>query len=205
MEIELKYNIPSAEVARLIWDNEMFKESEEAGSREELYFDAKYFDTENCDLAKNDIAYRVRLEDGNYVAALKWRGHSEDGLHVREEINVPVDSDAADPSVFRESKVGSQVMELIEDKNLHCFLETTVNRKRFRIDTGKGIYEFSIDSGEIVTKYGSCPIEEVEVELFSGETEELLEIGEKLRDKYGLTPENESKYARGIRIIKENR
>ncbi|MCQ2547084.1 MAG: CYTH domain-containing protein [Clostridia bacterium] len=205
MEIELKFNIPSAEVAARIWDNELFKESEEAGSREELYFDAKYFDTENCDLAKNDIAYRVRIEGDRHVAALKWKGHSEDGLHVREEINVPVDSDFPDPSVFRESNVGSQVAELIKDKELKCFLETTVNRKRFRIDTGSGIFEFSIDSGEIATKYGTCPIEEVEVELFSGETDELISIGNLLQEKYDLSPENESKYARGIRMIKENR
>ena len=205
MEIELKFNIPDGDSAAQIWDNELFKESEEEGSREEIYFDAKYFDTENCDLAKNDIAYRVRKEGDRYVAALKWKDHSEDGLHVREEINVPVDSDIANPYVFRESKVGSQVVDLIEGKTLKCFLETTVNRKRFRIDTGTGIFEISIDSGEIATKYGTCPIEEVEVELFSGETDELVSIGNALQEKYGLTPKNESKYARGIRMIRENR
>ncbi|MDO4176649.1 MAG: CYTH domain-containing protein [Bacillota bacterium] len=205
MEIELKFNIPSGTVAAQIWDNELFRKSEEEGSREELYMDAKYFDTENCDLAKNDIAYRVRKEGDRHVAALKWKGHSEDGLHVREEINVPVDSDFPNPSVFRESNVGSQVMELIEGKELHCFLETTVNRKMFRIDTGTGIFEISIDSGEIATKYGTSPIEEVEVELFAGETEELVSIGNMLQEKYNLTPENESKYARGIRMRRETR
>lgn len=205
MEIELKYNIPGSEVADKIWDNELFKESEEEGSREELNFDAKYFDTENCDLARNDIAYRVRKEGKRYVASLKWKGHSEDGLHVREEINVPVYDDGADPSVFRESNVGKQVMELIEGSTLGCFMETTFTRRRFRIDTGEGIFEFSIDSGEITTRYGTCPIEEVEVELFSGEQDELLGIGNQLKQKYGLIPQNESKYARGIKIIKENR
>ncbi len=205
MEIELKYNIPSSEVANLIWDNELFKESEEADSREELYCDAKYYDTDNCDLAKNDIAYRVRKEGKRFVASLKWKGHNEDGLHVREEINVPVDNDTANPKVFNESKVGKQVMELIEGKKLECLLETTFNRRRFRMDTGYGIYEFSIDSGEITTKYGNCPIEEVEIELFSGEQDELLIIGNHLQQAYDLVPENESKYARGIRMIKENR
>ena len=205
MEIELKYNIPSSEVADKIWDNALFKESEEVDSREELFFDAKYFDTEHCDLAKNDIAYRVRKEGRRYVASLKWRGHSEDGLHVREEINVPVDDEEANPSVFKESNVGKQVMELIEGKALRCFMETTFKRRRFRIDTGYGIYEFSIDSGEIVTKYGTSPIGEVEVELFSGEQNELLAIGDHLQQEYDLVPENESKYARGIRLIKENR
>ena len=205
MEIELKYNIPSGEIADMIWDNEMFKESEEEGSREELLFDAGYFDTDDCSLAENDIAYRVRKEGKRYVASLKWKGHSEDGLHVREEINVPVDGENADPSVFRESKVGKQLMELLEGKTLKCFMRTVYRRKRFRIDTGFGIYEFSIDNGEITTEYGSCPIDEVEVELFSGEQNELMVIGDQLRERYNLIPQDESKYARGIRMIEENR
>lgn len=201
MEIELKYNIPDGETALQIWDNSLFKEFEEADSREEQIFDGKYFDTEEGDLEKNDIAYRVRREGERYVAALKWKGHSEEGLHVREEINVPVDSDRPDPSVFRESNVGSQVMELLEEKELFCFLETKVERKSFRIDTGRGIYEFSIDTGEISTRNGKLPVMEVEIELFSGDTDELVELGNKLQKEYGLTPEDESKYARGIKMI----
>ena len=67
------------------------------------------------------------------------------------------------------------------------------------------MFEFSIDSGEIVTEYGTQPISEVEVELFTGETEELVQIGQKLQDAYGLTEENKSKYYRGMLMIEENR
>ena len=51
MEIELKYNIPDSATADLIWENELFKEAEEADSREVLNIDARYFDTEDFDLA----------------------------------------------------------------------------------------------------------------------------------------------------------
>ena len=67
------------------------------------------------------------------------------------------------------------------------------------------MFEFSIDSGEIVTDYGVQPIMEAEVELFSGETEELVEIGKRLQEEYGLEEENKSKYYRGILMIEENR
>lgn len=201
MEIELKYNVPSEDVADKIWENSLFADVEEADSREDLYFSAKYFDSENFDLAKNDIAYRVRKEEDKLVAALKWKGRSEDGLHVREEINVPVDSCDPNPAVFRESKIGSELMEFVGDKELKCILETTCRRRRFRIDTGDGIYEFSIDIGEIATKKGVLPICEVEVELFSGEQEELMEIGRKLMEEYGLTEQNESKYSRGMKLM----
>ena len=63
----------------------------------------------------------------------------------------------------------------------------------------------SVDEGWIVTPYGEEPISEVELELFSGETEELEELGKRLCETYDLEKQSKSKYARGIRIIKENR
>ena len=205
MEIELKYNIPDSATADLIWENELFKEAEEADSREVLNIDARYFDTEDFDLARNEVAYRVRREGEHLVAALKWKGHTEDGLHVREEINVPVEDDLPDLDVFHESNIGCEVCELAKDKELECSLQAACTRKRFRIDTGTGLFEFSVDSGEIVTDYGVQPLNEVEIELFTGETEELVEIGKVLQEKYGLEEENKSKYYRGILMIKENR
>ena len=56
-----------------------------------------------------------------------------------------------------------------------------------------------------MTDYGVQPLNEVEIELFTGETEELVEIGKVLQEKYGLEEENKSKYYRGILMIKENR
>ena len=205
MEIELKYNIPDSETAERIWENELFAGVEEEGSRETLNIDARYFDTDDCDLARNEVAYRVRREGDHLVASLKWKGHCEDGLHVREEINVPVQDDTPDLDVFHESSVGCEVYKFAEGKELKCILQTSFLRRKFRIDTGTGLFEFSIDSGEIVTDYGVQPIMEAEVELFSGETEELVEIGKRLQEEYGLEEENKSKYYRGILMIEENR
>ena len=205
MEIELKYNIPDSETAELIWENELFADAEEADSRETLNIDAKYFDTDSFDLAENEVAYRIRREGEHLVAALKWKGHSEDGLHVREEINVPVQSDEPDLDTFHESSIGCEVCKFAEGKELKCILQTSCIRRKFRIDTGTGLFELSLDSGEIVTECGIQPINEVEIELFSGETEELIEIGKVLQSKYGLTEEDRSKYYRGLLMIEENR
>lgn len=205
MEIELKYTIPDEETAGRIWEDALFSEFEEEGTREELKIDARYFDTDSFDLARNEVAYRIRREGDRLVAALKWKGHSEDGLHVREELNVPVQDDEPDLDVFHESSIGCEVLKFAEDKELKCILQTSFLRRKFRIDTGTGLFEFSVDSGEIVTDYGVQPINEAEVELFSGETEELMEIGRKLQEEYGLKEENNSKYYRGLLMIEENR
>ena len=42
MEIELKFNIHSDQVADAIWQNELFASIEEADSRDEMCLDARY-------------------------------------------------------------------------------------------------------------------------------------------------------------------
>ena len=68
-------------------------------------------------------------------------------------------------------------MEVLGDENVECVLETRFHRKRFRIDTGTGIFELSVDKGTILTNYGEEPIFKVELELFPGENEEAYGTG----------------------------
>ncbi len=205
MEIELKYNIPDRETADAIWSNSLFEKYEETGSREEIRLVSKYFDTANCDLARKELSYRVRSENGHMIATLKWKGHSEDGLHKREEINVPVDSDKPDPEVFAESRIGTEMIEFLQGRPLKCILETNILRRSLRIDNDDGIFELAIDEGEVITEYGSIDIHEAEVELYSGETEELVRIGKILEENFNIVPEDTSKYARGIQMIIEHK
>ncbi len=202
MEIELKYRIPGEDVAERIWEDSLFSEIEEEGSREEIELHAVYYDTQDMDLANNAIAYRVRKEGDRHIATLKWKGKSEDGLHVREELTVPVQSGEPDISIFMESDIGDELDELLRDRELKELMRTDIHRRRFRIDTGGGIFEISVDIGQVSAQGKTSPIREVEAELFSGETEELIEIGRRLKDVYGLEPENTSKYEKGIRIIR---
>ena len=60
---------------------------------EEIEMHAVYFDTEDRRLYREGIAFRVRKEGNRLVATLKWNGSSEDGMHKREEINIPVDDE----------------------------------------------------------------------------------------------------------------
>lgn len=210
MEIEMKYGIGDKEIAKSIWEDEYLLSIEEKDSREKVYMKAAYFDTDDYILSKNDIAFRVRMEGSRIVASLKWKGASVDGLHTREEINVPVSDEACclimpDPEIFKESDIGRDLINLIEGKPLHSLLETGFLRSRMRIDTGKSICEVAIDEGEIVTDFGSLPICELEIELFSGDKEDVLRIGQILAEKYHLTPEDRSKYARGLKLLEDHK
>jgi len=202
MEIELKYAIPDKGVAEYIWQDSDLSEMEEEGSREKLTFKAVYFDTEDNVLISNDIAFRVRMEGARVVASLKWNGKAEGALHTRQEINVPIDGEAClimpDPAIFKESEIGRLLIELIAGKQLLSVMEVGFLRRRLRVDTIGSIIEVSIDSGDIVTDRGSAPLCELELELFSGQKDDLLALGEKLAKRYSLLPETQSKYARGL-------
>lgn len=205
MEIEVKYSMRSKETAEKVWEDKILAKMEDADSREKLYMKSAYFDTDDYVLSRNDIAFRVRMEGARVVASLKWGGKNDGGLHKREEINVPMDDEACflspDPSVFKESEIGKNILRLIDGRPLINLMEIGYLRSRFRIDTGKSLIEISIDEGELITENGSEPISEIELELFSGDVAELMQIGDDLRERYDLEEEARSKYARGLKLL----
>lgn len=201
MEIELKYAIDSKETAARIWEDEDLKKMEEPQTRQTVFMKATYFDTDDFDLSKNDMAYRIRCEDDSLVACLKWGGKNEGALHTREEINIPVKDTKPNPVTFEESDVGQDLIRILKGNPLHPIMDMQIERRRFRIDTQKSLLEISIDNGLIVTERGNSPICEVEIELFSGEQEDFLQVGEKLARKYDLVSEKRSKFYRGLLLL----
>ena len=174
---------------------------EEPQTRQTVFMKATYFDTDDFDLSRNDMAYRIRCEDDNLIACLKWGGKNEGALHTREEINIPVKDAKPNPVTFEESDVGGDLMRIIDGKALHPIMDMRIERRRFRIDTQKSLLEVSIDNGTIVTEKGTSPICEVEIEMFSGEQEDFLSVGDRLAEKYGLVSEKQSKFYRGLLLL----
>jgi inorganic triphosphatase YgiF len=205
MELEMKYGIADKDVAESIWTDEYLMTIEEENTREKVFMKAAYFDTDEFILSKNDITFRVRMENDRISATIKWSGKSEGAMHQREEINVPIVDEACfispQPSIFKESQIGLEVIDLIGNKGLESIIETKFLRSRFRVDTGNTIIEVSIDKGEIITEKGIEPILEMELEMFSGNREDLIKMGEEISQKYGLNPEEKSKYARGKNML----
>ncbi len=201
MEIELKYAINDKETAARIWEDPDLKKVEEPDTRETIFMNATYFDTDDYDLCKNDMAYRIRREDDQLIASLKWGGKTEGALHTREEINIPVMDTNPNPVTFEESDIGQELIHILKGKQLHPIMEMQIERRRFRVDTETSLLEVSVDSGKIVTEKGSCPICEVEVELFSGDQEALLKVGAQLEEKYHVVSEKRSKFYRGLLLL----
>lgn len=223
MEIELKYAVRDEQTLDALWQDPWLTEIMEEGTRSAEAFDAIYYDTEDGRLLAHNIAYRIRQEGKKRVACLKWSGKTDGALHEREELNVTLpevaDRDGEgeenalrmqdvtpDPTVFSESSIGEELLAILDEAPLRPLMEVRVVRRAFKIDTGTSIMEVSLDQGAILVEKDGVkppledPICELEVELYSGEQEDLLEVGKRLADKYDITPEERSKFHRGLAL-----
>ena len=165
---------------------------------------AVYYDTEEKDLLKKMYAFRVRYEDARPVATMKWGGGAEEGLHQRGELNVTVNevfSECPNVDIFKGSEIYEEIAEAVGEKPLIPVMEMEFVRKQMHVDTGKSISVVSFDEGEIRTAGGTAPISEVEVELYSGDQDDMIALGKELAAKYNLTPGNKSKYQRGLELL----
>ncbi len=205
MEIELKYHIGDSDVIDRIFSDEKIVAITDRNSEETIEMQAAYFDTEDRRLSREGVAFRVRREGSRIIGTLKWNGHSEDGMHEREEINVPVldESKLTEPDVdiFRQSGMCSRLKELIGERRLIRVMEIRFLRRQIRIDTGKAICELSADSGRVFCGGKSGPISELEVELYSGSRQEMESFGAELAEIFGLEPENRSKFRQGLELL----
>ena len=208
MEIELKYHIDNQETADAIFDSEEIKAIIDTNSEERIPMRAVYFDTEDKRLSRELMAFRVRREGNHIVATLKWNGQSEDGMHIREELNVPVRDESKmelpDVEIFASTPMYEELKTIIGDRTLFKVVEIEVLRRQARIDTGKAICEISYDYGKVFHEGVEGVISEMEIELYSGEKEDMERLGDELALRYGLVPENRSKFKQGIELAKNN-
>ena len=208
MEIEVKYAIPEDGSVSDILNDSFWDGLAEGEELETVPFRAVYYDTEACGLRKQRITLRVRAEGPTAFATIKWGGTVRGAVHVREEVNVPVPADKAaeipDVSMFAQTPVGSVLKEAAEASPLVPLLEMRYTRNRRRIRYQGNVIELAVDEGAIVTPNGSCPIKELELEHYAGpDPLAVLELGEIVAERYGLTLEPRAKYARGLQLLKD--
>lgn len=205
MEVELKYAVKDERTLDRIWHDARLTEMMEEETRSIEEFDGIYYDTADHRLLDSDVAYRIRREGRLHVACLKWNGNTEGALHVRQELNVtlPESRERPEPdlSVFAESEIGPELDRLVNGETLIPLIRSAVVRRSFRIDTGESLMEISLDKGKIEAGGKEDPVCELEIELYSGSQDDLMELGEALAGEYGLVPEERSKFARGLRLL----
>ncbi len=207
MEIELKYYLNDEIAKERIFNDKHLTEIKDPDFDETIEMKAVYMDTAQKDLMKKEMAFRVRKEGERLVATLKWGGSAKEGLHVRGELNVPVDEQfLQSPSVdvFKGSEIYEEIKVAAGDKPLQNVMEMDFTRKLIRVDTGKSISVISLDEGWIRTIGGNAPISELEIEFYSGDQDDMIALGLELAVKYNLQPSDKSKYQRGLELLENS-
>lgn len=202
METEYKFRVNDESLIEKIINDPLLDNYVKRDSLENIEMHAVYFDTEDEDLRKAGIAYRIRHENDRITATIKWSGEVKDGLHSREEFNLVINderfAEAPNIDVFESSDAYDVLLSAAGHKRLSRTVEMDFMRKLIKIDTGASISAMSFDVGTVKGRECSCDIMEMEIEWYYGDEEDFKEVATGLARKYGLEPENDSKLRRGF-------
>ena len=117
-----------------------------------------YYDTEDHDLRRNDIALRLRREGKRWVQTIKGRGGATAGLHQRYEWEVPVTNARPDFTKISDPDLISLLNSAILREKLQPIFTTEFNRSTRMLRLTDGEVEFCLDRGRIAAGEASVPI-----------------------------------------------
>lgn len=149
-----------------------------------------YFDTPKLDLHRHEMALRLRRSGGKWLQTLKGGGGVEAGLHSRNEWETPVTGEALD--LDRLSASGGELPSGAR-KKLRAVFSTDFTRSAYQLEYEGAQIEMCMDSGAINAGKRSRPISELELELKSGEPQQLFRLALALLDIVPLEAEHASK------------
>ncbi len=200
MEIELKLRFPAADAGALMADPLLATVRGSRPRRKRL--DNIYFDTPERALASARIGLRLRKDGRQWLQTVKSGGTAQAGLHRRDEIEFAV----AGRSLEWTPLEGTQFLTLLEPVKAQLVPQF---RTRFTRDirllrgpTGAEI-ELAIDQGEIIAGTRREAICELELELKSGNADDLFHLALMLADRHRLVLDNRSKAERGDALSRD--
>lgn len=160
-----------------------------------------YYDTPDLQLRKHGIGLRVRHSDAGREMTVKTAGQVIGGLHQHPEYTLPLDGEQPDITRFP-AEVWPQDLDpnALRAALQPCF-STDFTRERWRIKSGESELEIALDRGEIRAADRQEALDELEIELLSGRTCDLLTFAQQLTQNGGVRQGGLSKAARGYQLL----
>lgn len=200
IEIELKF-IAAAEAASKIADKlANWPHQHSAGQK----LTNIYFETDDSQLRRWDMGLRIRGFDDSYEMTLKTAGQTVGGLHQRPEYNVALGQPELDIALLPADvwPAGTDVAAL--QQRLNALFSTHFVREKWVVTYLKSEIEVAYDCGEVSAGALSEPLREIELELKSGQRDDLLAFAAELATLEGLRLGSLSKAARGYALAQGN-
>ncbi|WP_312948201.1 inorganic triphosphatase [Superficieibacter sp.] len=163
-----------------------------------------YYETDDNWLRQHDMGLRIRGNEGRYEMTLKVAGRVVGGLHQRPEYNVELSQPELDLARFP-AEVWPQG-ELPADlaARVKPLFSTDFSREKWLVEVGQSRIEIALDRGEVKAGEFQEPVCELELELLSGETQDVLKLARQLVNLDVLRQGSLSKAARGYHLAQGN-
>ncbi|NBN80487.1 CHAD domain-containing protein [Microvirga tunisiensis] len=163
-----------------------------------------YFDTPDTALARARIAARVRLKGKTWIQTVKLPGDpAGSGLHTPREYEVKVPSAEFSLDAVPDEDVRAEIAAALGGQSLAPRFETVIERSQRDITAPDGsLVEVALDIGEIVAGPRRQPLQELELELKSGQIEGLYAIARALVGPLPFRFSALSKAERGDRLAR---
>ncbi len=200
VEIELKFIATAAAIAELPEQLAQFSSQHSAPQK----LTNIYYETADNWMRSHDMGLRIRGFDDQYEMTIKTAGSVVGGLHQRPEYNVELKKPTLKLSAFPKEiwPEGCKVAAL--QKALLPLFSTNFMREKWVITYQQSEIELGLDQGEVVAGELSEPLSEIELELKSGNTADLLALAALIGQNGGLRQGGSSKAARGYHLAKGN-
>jgi inorganic triphosphatase YgiF len=159
-----------------------------------------YFDTPSLDLHQGRMALRLRRYAGRWLQTLKAGGRVMAGLHQRNEWEVPVSSEKLDFSKLPAGVVDAYLPQSLQAQLRPVFITDFIRTSR-EIDWHGAVIEVCMDHGDVRANERCVPICEVELELKSGDAQQLFALAQSLLVIVPFELEIVSKAEQGFRLL----
>jgi len=159
-----------------------------------------YFDTPDKQLTSYGAALRIRKTPTGFVQTLKTKGQNVGGLHQRDEWEYPLSENHLDLSLIPQ---GSMPFSLASEQ-LKPMFQTNFNRTQWLIEFQQSVVELVLDVGHVETAQGNDQISELELELKTGNLEDLFKLAQQISEQVAVMPSDLSKAERGYRLSQAN-
>ena len=169
------------------------------GDYTEIHMETTYYDTPDGALSARRWTLRCRRENDTYVCTLKTPT-ADPGVRGEWEMECD-DILAAIPNLAKEADLPELVRLTADGVVPTCgarFIRLAVP-----VTMRSGMAELALDQGVLINGPKELPFAEVELELKSGDPEELQELAGTIAGKFRLKTEKKSKFARARSLGQE--
>lgn len=202
-EVELKYLILSEDVSKHI--QSLLTSQKIAYEHKVKSLKNCYFDTPDLALRRRDIGLRIRAAGDKLEQTIKTAGRVIGGLHQRPEYNVNIEHNFPQLSLFPDEIWSSNDDYGAIQAELISLFNTNFTRQTWLLEFDGSQIEMAYDQGEISAGGNVEAINEVELELISGDTQALLAFANHLFNTLDVRAGIQSKAARGYRLYSGNK